>query len=210
MKKWIYIIIGLGIIAAITITFDIIIFNNSNNKKENDIDNNIDSNSFYYYKHTDQNVDKKIINNNIEVIETSNEDEKISPNCIFIFKTYYPKCNHIKVEKCQVDKTMVNKTKEELEALYKDWSVVTFRNDEVLLYKEEEGICNEHYLVKEVDDKVKIYILDENDALKEEERYFEASNIIIEYLTEEDNTKLKEGIIVYGKDELNKLLEDYE
>ena len=77
-------------------------------------------------------ITDNLIKSNITIVETSNSDEKVSPNCIFVFKTLYQKCEHIKVEKERVKETMVNKTREDLEKIYKGWNIVTFRSDEVL------------------------------------------------------------------------------
>lgn len=205
MKNWLFIVFAVVITIAIVITFGFFIFNslNNNNNNTNIINNNQNIYNSYY---NEKNIDDKIINRNEEIIETSNDIDKVSPACIFIFKTYYPKCEHLKVEKEQVKETMVNKTKEDLEKIYKNWSIVTFRNDEVLFYKEEDGICGEHYLIKEEDGKILIYLLDEdgNNSL------LETTGIVTEYLEEEDISRLKEGIRVNGKEELNKALEDYE
>lgn len=149
---------------------------------------------------------ENLIDNNVEIVTTVSEEEKTSPNCIFIFKTHYDECSHIKVEKQQIPEEMVNKTREELEELYKTWTVVTFRNSEVLFYKEKEGNCGEHYLLKELDGVIAIYTVEDN----EEQKLKEKTEIVTSYLPEEDLTKLKEGIRVNGKEKLNQVLEDYE
>lgn len=151
-------------------------------------------------------IEENLIKSNIELITTASEEEKTSPNCWFIFKTLYTKCEHITIKKEQIEEVMVNKTKEELQKIYRNWNIVTFRSDEVLFYKEVEEICNEHYILKELDGYVAIYTLDEKDnaTLKE------ITAIVIAYLPEEDVQRLKEGIMVTGKDKLNQALEDYE
>lgn len=146
------------------------------------------------------------IDSNIELVETISEEEKVSPNCIFIFKTLYHKCEHIKVEKEQVKEVMVNKTREDLEKIYKEWKIVTFRNDEVLFYREDEGMCGEHYLLREQDGYIAIYSIDEDEDLNLES----ITSIYVDLLPEEDIVMLKEGIRVNGKEELNRTLEDYE
>ena len=154
----------------------------------------------------DNEIVENLIKSNITIVETSINEEKVSPNCIFIFKTLFHTCNHLKVEKEQVSDSMVNKTREDLEKIYKGWQIVTFKNDQVLFYKEEEGRCDEHYLLKDLDGNIAIYVIDEdeNEILKER------TPIIIEYLENEDKEKLKEGIKVETKEKLNKILEDYE
>jgi len=154
----------------------------------------------------EQEVEDNIINSNIELVTTASEEEKTSPNCWFIFKTYYKKCEHITVEKEQIGEVMVNKTKQELEKIYRNWNIVTFRSDEVLLYKEVEEICDEHYMLKELDGYIAIYTLDDQDNLTLKEM----TAIVTAYLPEEDVQKIREGIKVIGKDKLNQALEDYE
>ena len=198
MRKY-YIISIVGIIIfAVLVVIGIIIYKNTNTnlgmKVEDELAKDINK------------IEENLINSNIELVTTASEEEKTSPTCWFIFKTYYTKCEHITIEKDQVQEVMVNKTKEELEKIYRNWNIVTFRSDEVLFYKELEEICDEHYMLKELDGYIAIYTLDEQDnpTLKE------MTAIVTAYLPEEDVQRLKEGIKLIGKEELNQALEDYE
>lgn len=194
-KRYLISIIGI-IIFAILVTIGIMIYKNTSSNLEQKEANNIQNNQ----------IEENLIDSNIDLVTTTSEQEKVSPNSVFIFKIYYKKCEHITIEKETASEVMVNKTREDLESIYKDWNIVTFRNDQVLFYKEEEGICNEHYMLKELEGYIAIYSLDEeeNEALKEK------TAIVTTYLPEEDISTLKEGIKVYGRDKLNKALEDYE
>ncbi len=196
MRK-IYLISIIGIIIfAILVTIGVIIYKNANSNLEQKEATYIQTNH----------IEENLVNSNIELVTTTSEEEKVSPNCLFIFKVYYKECEHITIEKETASEVMVNKTREDLESIYKDWNIVTFRNDEVLFYKEEEGICKEHYILKELEGCIAIYSLDE----EEKETLKEKTAIITTYLPEEDLNRLKEGIRVDGTDKLNKALEDYE
>lgn len=196
MKKG-YLISIIGIIIfVILVTIGVGIYINTNSKLEEKETNNTQKNQ----------IEENLIDSNIDLVQTTSEEEKISPNCVFIFKVYYKECEHITIDKETASEVMVNKTREEIESIYKDWNVVTFRNDEVLFYKEEEGICREHYILKELEGCIAIYSLDE----EEKETLKEKTAIITTYLPEEDVSRLKEGIRVDGIDKLNKALEDYE
>lgn len=198
MKKY-YIISIIGIIIfAVLITIGVSIYKNTNSnlQKQGEIENFIEDNK----------IQKNLINSNIELVTTASEEEKTSPNCLFIFKTYYKRCEHIKVEREKITEIMVNKTREDLETIYKNWNIVTFRNNEVLFYKEEDGSCGEHYLLKELEGKIAIYNIDEQNNLN----LYEETEILTNYLPEEDINRLKEGIRVEGRDKLNQALEDYE
>ena len=98
-------------------------------------------------------------------------------------------------------------TKDDLIEEYPNWEIKEFSKERVVLYKEEQGFCNEHYLVKDVDGLVTIYNMDNNDKAN---NLVEITEIETKYLTENDQENLKEGIKVYTKQKLNKLIEDFE
>lgn len=74
------------------------------------------------------------------------------------------------------------------------------------MIKEVSGVCNQHYVLREKDGIIAIYQIHENN----EETLKEETGISTEYLTENDRMRLEEGIRIYGDEELNSVLEDYE
>ncbi|MBR6033713.1 MAG: BofC C-terminal domain-containing protein [Clostridia bacterium] len=141
-----------------------------------------------------------------ELIQTNWTEKKVSPNATFIYKLSYKKCGHTIKKYDTAPQITVNNTKEELEKIYSDWTIESFSNNEVVLSKTEEGMCDEHYVLKNEEGQVAIYTIKENG----EENVLERTGIIIKYLPEEDQKKLKEGIRIDGHEELNRYLEDYE
>lgn len=101
---------------------------------------------------------------------------------------------------------MVNKTQNQVKEMYPDWELNGFSAEEVVLYKELEGICKEHYMLRDLDGVIAIYVMDE----KGKESLQEKTSIYTEYLPESDLKKLKQGIQAIGKETLNSVLEDYE
>ena len=77
---------------------------------------------------------------------------------------------------------------------------------EVVLYKNVNGKCGEHYTVKDENGKVVVYNTNE----KGEEVLYEETSISTEYLTENDVENIKKGIEIYGKQNLNSFIEDFE
>lgn len=140
------------------------------------------------------------------LITTSIEEEKASPNCIITLKIYYNKCEHLLESKQKIEDTEVNLTEEELKERFSDWEVQKFTPTEIVLYKEVNEFCNEHYLLKEKDGYIAIFKLDENNN----QTFLELTDISTQYLTEKDLEKIQEGITIYTKKELNKTLEDFE
>ena len=143
---------------------------------------------------------------NERMIQANSNEEKISPYCSFTIKTYYEECGHIKNEYLELPEELVNCTKEEVEDKYKDYTVEKFASNEIVLYQEKNGECGEHYIVKDTDGKVTIYV-----KTKEgKEEVVEETDISTDYLTETDKINMKNGIEVNGKQELNQLIEDFE
>lgn len=137
---------------------------------------------------------------------TSTIDEKVSPNATLVIKKYYKECGHTTKDYAEILEELVNMNEEEVKSNLPDWEIKGFSPDEIVLYKELAGICNEHYVLREKGGNVAIYLLDAN----ENEKLSEITEISTEYLTEQDLKELKEGIRTIGKEELNSLLEDYE
>lgn len=143
---------------------------------------------------------------NEKMIQANSEEEKISPYCSFIIKTYYKKCGHTKNEYLELPEKLVNCKREDVEKIYKDYKIEKFASNEIVLYQEKEGECGEHYIVKDTNGKIIIY--QKNEDGKEE--LMEETDISTDYLTETDKINMKNGIQVNGKQELNQLIEDFE
>lgn len=132
--------------------------------------------------------------------------EKVSPNAKVIIRTYYEKCKHDEEKDVELPIEMVNATQEEIENKYKEIELESFSANELKFLKKEEGICSNHYIVKEKNNEINIYKLKNNG----EEVFWDRTSISAEYLSEIDLDNLKKGIQVYGKEELNSILEDFE
>ena len=194
LKRIFLIIISILLIVALGITVSIYM-HNVNNMANESFESNI----------TEINIE----DNNIKeknIIEISNKEEKTTPNTLLVYKTYYTKCNHYINEYKSIDINEVNLNKEELQELHREWKIEEFDEEQVILSKEKDEFCGEHYRLKLVEGMVNIYIIDEQGN----EIEYENTDITEEYLTSEDILKLKQGITIYGKENLSSTIEDYE
>ena len=141
-----------------------------------------------------------------DLISTNSKVKKTSPNCLIVLKIYYRKCGHLVESKKNIEEGEVNLTEEELKKKFPDWELQKFTSSEIVLYKEVDEFCNEHYLLKEKDGTIAVFSLDENNNEKLERK----TNIFTNYLEEDDLEKLRSGIYINSKKELNKALEDFE
>ena len=136
----------------------------------------------------------------------SSAEEKVSANAELILKKYYTKCDHTINEYVELPQELVNLTKEQVQEKYKDWQVIGFEKGKVTLYKEFDDVCGEHFKLKIENGKVVVYTVN-NDG---RETLYEKTNISSEYLTETDLLNMQDGLEIYGKEELNQVIEDFE
>ena len=199
-KMW---IIGLIIaIIIIGIILGIFIYNNNANNKQNSIvENEI---NIVSEKVTDECTEE--YQNSEEEIETDSQEEKISPNCLLTLKKYYEECNHTINEYVDIPQDLVNGTEEDLKNEYPYWQVEKYSSNDIILYKEFNSNCGQHFVLREDNGKITVYKINENN----EEEVYENTEISVEYLSETDKIKISEGIRVNGIEELNQLLEDFE
>ena len=148
---------------------------------------------------------KEMVESNTLVEETSAEGEKISPNCSIIFRRYYKDCGHTIEQYASIPTELVNKTEEDLQKQYEGWTIEEFSRNQIVLYREFDSECGEHYILREKDGKVAIYL-----KTGDTEELVEETDIATEFLTETDRIELQNGIEANGRVELNQLIEDYE
>ena len=188
-------LIILAIIIIISI-ITILVFNLNNKNKISMVNNEINV--------TTNNVEN-IINEVVTKVSAANEI-KISPNAQITYFKLYKDCGHVVKTKEKVSENMVNLNKSEMENLYSDWQINKFTNNEIELYKEYEGNCNEHYLVKEENEFITIYNIENSGELSLKEQ----TEISTKYLSTSDVKELKDGVKLYGKENLNAYIENFE
>ena len=201
MKK--ILLILLGIIFIIGGIFVAILISKPN---ENEIPQNVTEEAVYSNRTNTENENNNQSLTKNETMQTDAKEERISPNAFITYKRTYKKCGHTTSEYKEIPKELVNLTKEELQEIYNDWTIEKFSDTDIILNKEEEGSCDEHFVIRDVDGMVTVFhILDDGT----EEEYM-VTDIATEYLTDTDKIEMQNGIKVNGKQNLNQLIEDYE
>ena len=192
------IIVSVLLVIIIAIITDII---SSKNKEEENVS---ESNTYISEVIEDECTEEYI--NEQNATSVSSTEEKVAANAILILKKYYTQCDHTINEYVELPQELVNMTKEEVQEQYPDWEVIGFEQGKITLYKEFDDVCGEHFKLRVEDGKVVVYIVN-NDGT---ESVYEKTNISSEYLTETDLINMQDGIEIYGKEELNQLIEDFE
>lgn len=153
-------------------------------------------------------MENKNLEEELALMSTETE-VKISPNATLIVRTRYKKCGHEMQESFEIDSKYINMNKEEFEKEFlkdnENFTIKNFTHKQVVVVKEIDSNCNEHYLLQADNGVIVVYKYDENG----EKNLYKKTNIGIEYLTETDKEELEKGIEVKGENELNSRLEDY-
>lgn len=162
------------------------------------------ANQIYNNETFEKNNNANEINN--KIVNANSKEEKITPNTKLVLRKYYEECGHSINEYVEMPSELINMTKDELQEQYKDWNINSFSEKEVILIKIVNDFCNEHFILKELDGYVAIYKIDKNgkETLKEK------TTISTKYLTETDKEHLKNEVKIFGIENLNKYIEDFE
>ncbi len=142
---------------------------------------------------------------NEDAITVSIDEVKLSPNAEMVIKKNFALCGHTSVNRMQIPRELVNYTKEDIAKKYLGWEIEKFTQEELILSKDIEANCEEHYVLKIEDNKLKIF----NQLTEDKATYVDEVNIELELLPSLEIAKLKQGVEVYGDEELNNLVENY-
>lgn len=126
-----------------------------------------------------------------------------------IFRTHFTRCQTIKDVSMEPFEEIVGLKESGFKAYaleeYKDWQVVRFSADEVILFQRKDQICPDHYLVSENEGYIVVFKFNEAGVRYVAERTY----IPISILPDVDQEKIRRGILVRTREEVYKLLEDY-
>lgn len=143
--------------------------------------------------------------NNKNVIETVVEEVKLSPYAKMTIEKKFTRCGHSTIETIDIPTDLINMTEEEVQAKYENWEIKSFSTKAISLYREIVANCNDHFVLKDKDGFLAVY----EDVTENDMNLKEITDIDITNLPSGDVENLKDGILVYGKEELSSLLEDF-
>lgn len=138
--------------------------------------------------------------------QTASLEEKIGPDTRLVLEKRFEDCKHTVIREVELPTEMVNLTYDDLKKQYPEWSVKEFSEDKVVLYRLADGLCDEHFVVRDENGVVVVYKLDEN----YNKSLYEKTDIYTEFLPDQDADRLAQGIYVYTISDLNKELENLE
>ena len=137
---------------------------------------------------------------------STKQEKKVKPSTKIRMTQYYQKCGHTVNDMYKVPSAIINMNEEEIKKYYNGWELTDFSENEISLYKVNDGICNEHFILKDINGYVNVLVQTKNG----DETLYKATDIMTKYLSEEDRECLKNGIRVVGREDLASILQDFQ
>lgn len=158
-------------------------------------------------KYGEKSITNEIKNNNENyAIDASSSDVKTTPNTILIFESYYSKCGHSQIRSEKIKSEYVNKNQEDIQKIYSDWKIKFFSSEKIELYRDENSICDNHFVVRDMDGYVTVYNINKDG----QEIIRDKTDISTKYLPKDDTDLLQNGIKANSMSELEQILADFE
>lgn len=229
MSKKVYIpLIILGILLTVILSYQItsLILLNGDEKKEE-----------YSIPETYEDETESKLEANAVIQADTIKLSRISPSTRIVYQYYYTMDDKLVTDECEPPYYLVDMTRQQLESYYTDWQLISFSTDKVVLRKSiNERESKGYYIVKAYEDKIAVFydyteafeiafedalasgkyqeyeknlFFDEFINMNKEHYLREVLDTPINTLSQEEQDKLNEGILIYGDDELVRLLENY-
>lgn len=140
-----------------------------------------------------------------DIVTVSASITKLSPSAEMVIKKNFSRCSHSEVNRMKIPVELVNYTEEEVMKKYSGWTIEKFSTDEIILSKDIDANCTDHYVIKETNGKVAVY----NEIAENKMNFIENIDVDLTLLSDEEKGRFADGIRVYGKEEVSSLVEDY-
>ncbi|KPU28001.1 hypothetical protein TR13x_01240 [Caloranaerobacter sp. TR13] len=158
-------------------------------------------------KGTENNIVDYKDDSNVESVEK--EEKIIGPNTVIEYINYYKKCNDTLTQIVEPEKAIINLNEEDykkyLETDHPNWQLLSFSNEKVIVKRELDRYCPNHYIISVKDNKIAIFKFNDMG----EKVLVEIINKSVSTLKEIDQKRLKKGIVVDSEEEIGDIIENF-
>ncbi|QUI23526.1 hypothetical protein HZI73_15085 [Vallitalea pronyensis] len=148
--------------------------------------------------------------NNEDVVSADTMDEpKIMSSTRVEYQNYYMEDDKLEIEKdTEPPYYMLNLTREQVEEFYPEFQLMAFSPEKVVLRRVIDGHSSKYYIIQTHNKRVGVFhdYRDDGADIELEDYLKDTVDIPISGLVWEEQDKLKEGIVVYGEEELTDML----
>jgi len=167
---------------------------------EENLKNNNEDQGFETMQATKQD-DREIVGKGFSVADIINE------NTLLIFETNYTACNDKRVEERKANEDEIGLNRQELESNFPEWDVYEFSSSKVILTKELDDYCPNHFILKDKDGMIVIYMPSKGEN---ESRSIQNTQIPINKLPPDFQDEIRKGLVIDSLQEIEYFLESLE
>ena len=147
---------------------------------------------------TTRKSEREIIGQEISAINVTTENTQL------IFETNYTSCNDQIIEERKVESNEIGLKRQDIKAKFPDWNVSEFSSIRVILTKELNDYCPNHFVLKDRDGMVVIYMPSE---VEDKERNIQQTQISINKLPPDVQDEIRKGLVMDSLEEVEYFLE---
>jgi len=144
-------------------------------------------------------------------LRNENEDEEtvtvISPSTEIVLNRFYLRCRDRIVERRKPYREELGLKKEDIQAFFVNWTVEEFNEEQLVLNREINNYCSEHYILKELEGLVSIYVPEKEDEGLE---LVEQTSIKVQSLPLDLQHEINNGIVVESLEQVEYLIESWQ
>lgn len=147
----------------------------------------------------------------VEQLQTSLIDKNlVHAGTKIMYRVKYKECGHDLAKSVDPTEDMIGLNRKALESYVREeltgWRLSMFSKDEISLISEKNTLCPNHFVVGEKHGQIAIFKIDENGQRLIHRIFKDAS---ISTVREDNQKRLKEGIVVDSEEEAIQVLEDF-
>lgn len=156
-----------------------------------------------YY--SDHNEEDYLVEEVYESISTAIPEKTIKSNAKIVYEYMYESDGNVQTISEEIPIALVGLNEHQIAEIYYGWEIKEFSEELVILEKKVFDDEDENYIVGVKDGFIAVFL---NNTIKED-NIKEITSTPINALLPDEQIRLQEGIVVKGKDNLVKILEDY-
>lgn len=138
--------------------------------------------------------------------ETEEAIKEISPSTEIIFNRSYKLCGDIISERRKPHKEEIGTKEEAIDSLFSDWTIEKFTEKQLVLSKQIDNYCPNHYILKEQGGLVAIYAPLEEEGLE----IIKHTSVKVRSLPPNLQQEVEKGMVVGSLEEIEYIIESWQ
>ena len=145
--------------------------------------------------------DKEIVGHEVPAVEVTTQDT------LLVFERYYTSCNDKRVEERKAEGYEVGLSRQDIRLKFPEWDIYEFSTEKVILTKEIHDYCTGHFILKDRDGMVVIYMPSEEG---DEYKGFEETQVPTEILPPDVQDEIQRGLVMDSLEDVEHFMENLE